>query len=93
MSRAISRALSCCCRGVQGREPPPAAPSPPFSATPTAFQLMSLDPILASQVQPKSSAQRLSRAVSPSGRPVRSDPTRLFGDFFYFTEKPLNFPD
>ncbi|PKI30821.1 hypothetical protein CRG98_048788, partial [Punica granatum] len=32
-------------RGVQGREPPPAAASPPFPATPTARRLTGLDPV------------------------------------------------
>ncbi|PKI70191.1 hypothetical protein CRG98_009383 [Punica granatum] len=84
-------------RGVQGREPPPPASSPSSPPIPVALWLTGFGPVLffvgPTQAQPvptPSPAQLLFQAVSPSGG--RSDPTRLSGDFF-FTEKPLNFPD
>ncbi|PKI45796.1 hypothetical protein CRG98_033803 [Punica granatum] len=37
-------------------------------------------------IRPNAPVQLLFRAVSPSGGPVRSDPTRLSGDFFIYRE-------
>ncbi|PKI31675.1 hypothetical protein CRG98_047934, partial [Punica granatum] len=99
----ISRTLSCRRRGVHGREPLPVASSPLIRAFDCRW-LTGLDPfpLFRSSSPSPFSAQRLVRpSVSPGqfllragqSDPIRFDPTRLFGDFFYLTEKPFNFPD
>ncbi|PKI75252.1 hypothetical protein CRG98_004292 [Punica granatum] len=82
-------------RGVQGRELPPAAPSPPFPAIPAARWLTGLGPFLflcrpsPSPFRPSTlrSGPEFFRPVSPSGRqsdPIRSDTTRFVRRFSYF---------
>ncbi|PKI72159.1 hypothetical protein CRG98_007428 [Punica granatum] len=93
-------------RGVQRREPQPAAPPPPFPITSIARRLTGLGPFLflrrsSPEVRPipaqhPQSSPTLFRAVSPSGGrsdPIRSDPIHPAIFFFIFTEKPLNFPN
>ncbi|PKI78910.1 hypothetical protein CRG98_000683 [Punica granatum] len=88
--------------GVQRREPPLAASSPPFPAIPTDRRLTGLGPfLLLSRFGPNRPNMLQSDPASlPSsfsfGRanPIRSDLTRFVrAIFFIFTEKPLNFPD
>ncbi|OWM77401.1 hypothetical protein CDL15_Pgr016798 [Punica granatum] len=80
MSRTITSVHSSPHRGIQGREPPPTASSPLFSAIPTARQLTGLGPFpllhrsspnlfgpTRQAAQRSSSAQHLFQAVSPSG--------------------------
>ncbi|PKI46530.1 hypothetical protein CRG98_033087 [Punica granatum] len=93
VSRTVTGVHSSPHRGVQGREPPPAASSPPFPATPIARRLTSLGPVhFLRRSSPNHSAQRaqsgpaLFRTVPPSGGqsdPIRSDPTHLAIFFIY----------
>ncbi|PKI76187.1 hypothetical protein CRG98_003414 [Punica granatum] len=95
MSRTITSVHSSPHRGIQGREPPPAASSPLFSAIPTARP---------AQIYSAQRARRPNAPVRPSisskrfllraGSPIRSDPIRPAIFFFIiFTESPLNIPN
>ncbi|PKI64491.1 hypothetical protein CRG98_015113 [Punica granatum] len=85
---------------VQGREPPPPASSPPLPPISVALWQTGLGPVrFFSQAQPKpSQAQRPVQPSFSSGRfllragdPIRSDPTRLSGDFFYLQRSTSTF--
>ncbi|PKI52184.1 hypothetical protein CRG98_027427 [Punica granatum] len=101
VSRAISRALSCRHRGVQGRKPLPAAPSPPSSSDPDCISVNGPRPNScfagpAQKFGPFGPTLQFGPASLPGGfsfgraSPIRPDYSAIF---FYFTEKPLNFPD
>ncbi|PKI58026.1 hypothetical protein CRG98_021606 [Punica granatum] len=78
-------------RGVQGREPPPAASSPSFPAIPTARRLTSLGPfLLLRRFGPfRPNTLQSGPASLPggfplrAGSPIRSDPTRFVRRFFF----------
>ncbi|OWM77802.1 hypothetical protein CDL15_Pgr004496 [Punica granatum] len=101
--RAISRVHSGPHRGVQGREPPPAAPWPPLPPDPDRPWLTGLGPVRffagpARKFGPFRPNAPVQSNALPGGfsferaSPILSDPiVRPF--FFLFTEKPLNFPD
>ncbi|PKI46438.1 hypothetical protein CRG98_033136, partial [Punica granatum] len=97
--RAISRVHSGPHRGIQGREPPPAAPWP--SLTARSRQPLANGPRPSSffcRPSPEAWPIQAQRPVQPSissgrfllraGAPIRSDPTRLSGGFFIYREAP-----
>ncbi|PKI41802.1 hypothetical protein CRG98_037802 [Punica granatum] len=92
--RATSRVHSGHRRGVQGREPPPPASSPPLPPIPAALWLTGLGPVrFFSQAQPKpSQAQRPVQPIFSSGRfllragdPIQPDCPAIF---FIYREAP-----
>ncbi|PKI49432.1 hypothetical protein CRG98_030164 [Punica granatum] len=101
-SLAPSRAVVAASRG-ENRHPQRRRRSSRQSRPPR--QLTGLDPFLllrrsSPEVRPITAQRPQSGPTAlPGGfsfgraSPIQSDPTRLSGNFFYFTEKPLNFPD
>ncbi|PKI38860.1 hypothetical protein CRG98_040760 [Punica granatum] len=92
--RAISRVHSGCRRGVQGRELPPPASSPPLPPISAALQLTGLGPFLfLCRLGPFRPNELQSDLASLPGDFSfgSTSPTRFVGDFFILQRSPSTF--